>query len=154
MDVADLPGVLFVVLTGVLAGVLVSVEIAVVPLLGALPGAEFSRQHRFLDSRFDPAMPWLARVALVCGLGATWTTDRTAARITLGASVLALVAVALVSELSNVRMNRRVDSWPESAPPPGWDRLRGRWARANRWRTLAAVVSFVSAVLGLVLMSG
>jgi hypothetical protein len=149
MLIATLSAV-FVLLTGGLAGVLAGVELAVVPMLAALPGDRFIEVHRLLDRRFDPTMPRTAQLALITGLTLVIITPGTAGRVAFGLALSAVVAVALISELGNVRMNRRIDSWPPGDPPDGWTVLRAGWARANRVRTAAAAAGFLAAVIGAV----
>ncbi|MFU8850846.1 anthrone oxygenase family protein [Micromonospora sp. SL1-18] len=135
--------VVFVLCTGVLAGVLVAVDRAVVPMLLRLPRQTWSEVHRLLDPGFDPLMPTVNKVALATGLGLAFLAPSPAARAAFATALAGVVGVALVSELANVRMNRRIDAWAEAGEiPDGWATLRARWARANRWRTASAVLAF------------
>lgn len=68
MGVAVLTAV-FLLLTGLLAGTLFTVEVAVVPTLGALPGERWVQVHTLLDHRFDPMMPRINMVTLASCLG-------------------------------------------------------------------------------------
>lgn len=139
----------FVLCTGVLAGALVAVERAVVPMLLRLPRQTWSDVHRLLDPGFDPLMPTVNKVALATGLGLTVLAPGGAAKAAFAAALAGVVCVALVSELRNVTMNRRIDAWAEAGEiPDDWQSLRDRWARANRWRTAAAAVAFVGALAG------
>ncbi|MFR9776127.1 anthrone oxygenase family protein [Micromonospora sp. MS34] len=139
----------FVLCTGILAGALVAVDRAVVPMLLHLPRQTWSEVHRLLDPGFDPLMPTVNKVALVTGLGLTLLAPGTAARAAFATAFAGVAGVALVSELSNVRMNRRIDEWAAVGEiPDGWRALRARWARANRWRTASAVLAFAGALCG------
>lgn len=139
---------LFLLLTGVLAGVLVAVETAVVPMLVALPGDRFAETHRLLDPGFDPLMPRVNKVTLATGVVLVVLVDGVPATVALAAAVLGVVGVALVSETVNVRLNRRIEAWGDGAPPSGWSALRHRWTRANRLRTVFAVLAFGAAAAG------
>lgn len=147
MLVDVLAGVLLL-LTGALAGVLVAVEIAVVPMLADLPGEGYVKVHRLLDPRFDPLMPTVDKIGLVVGLALTVLAPGGAARASFGAAVAGLAGVALVSELSNVRINRLIDTWEPDRLPHTWAETRARWARANRGRTVIAVAGFAAAIVG------
>ncbi|MER5292394.1 DUF1772 domain-containing protein [Streptomyces pharetrae] len=139
----------FVLCTGVLAGALVAVERAVVPMLLRLPRRTWSEVHRLLDPGFDPLMPTVNKVALAAGLGLSFLAPSAASRAVFAAALASVAGVALVSELRNVRMNRRIDAWAEAGEiPDGWDTLRADWARANRRRTACAVLAFCAAVGG------
>ncbi|MGI5519960.1 anthrone oxygenase family protein [Micromonospora sp. CA-259024] len=141
--VAAALAVVFVLCTGTLAGALVAVDRAVVPMLLSLPRQTWSQVHRLLDPGFDPLMPTVNKVALACGLALCFLAPNAAARVVFGTALAAVAGVALISELRNVRMNRRIGAWAEAGEiPDGWRALRGRWARANRWRTVAAVLAF------------
>ncbi|WP_320783984.1 hypothetical protein [Streptomyces sp. CRN 30] len=144
----DLLAALLVLLTGALAGVLVAVEIAVVPMLAELPGHRYVQVHRLLDPRFDPLMPTVDKVALGVGLLLVVLAPGWAAK---GAFIVAeagLIGVALVSELSNVRINRSIDTWETDRLPQGWAETRARWARSNRSRTWIGLAGFVAAIAG------
>lgn len=142
----------FLSLSGVLAGVLFTVEVAIVPAVGALSGERFVQMHRLLDRRFDPLMPRVNKVALlVCAAlvilaGGVWP------RIAVALAGLCIVAVAVVSEGWNVRINRVVDRWDPEALPGDWTAVRARWAAANRVRTLFAIAGFVATIVGAALI--
>jgi len=142
---------LLLLLTGALAGVLLAVEVAVVPMLGRLPGDRYREVHRLLDPRFDPLMPTVNKVALVAGLVLTVYGPGTDTRIAYAVTEAGLVGVALVSELSNVRMNRTIDTWEAGRLPGSWTATRERWARANRYRTWLALTAFGAAIVGVTL---
>lgn len=140
---------LLLLLAGALAGVLVAVEIAVVPMLADLPGERYVQVHRMLDPRFDPLMPTIDKIALAVGLALIVFAPGTEARVAFAVAEAGLVGVALVSELSNVRINRSIDSWEEDRLPQGWAEARARWARSNRHRTWIALAGFAAAVVGM-----
>lgn len=137
-----------VLLSGALAGVLIAVDIAVVPMLAGLRGDRYVEIHRSLDPRFDPLMPTVDKIALVVGLVLIVTAPGWDAKAAFAVAEAGLVGVALVSELSNVRINRDIDTWVTRGVPPGWAETRTRWARSNRHRTWIAVVGFAAAVTG------
>jgi hypothetical protein len=143
---------LFLSLSGALAGVLFTVEVAIVPAVGALPGERFVQVHRLLDRRFDPLMPRVNKAALaVCGTlvilaGGVWP------RAAIAFAGLCIVAVAVVSEGWNVRLNRVVDRWDPEALPDDWTGIRTRWAAANRVRMLFAIAGFVATIVGAALI--
>jgi uncharacterized membrane protein len=143
---------LFMLLSGTLAGVLVAVEIAVVPMLARLPGDRYVEAHRLLDPRFDPLMPTANKVALVAGLALVILGRGPVAQVCFGIAEAGIVGVALVSELSNVRINRQMDKWDATSLPQEWSRTRVRWARSNRHRTAIALAGFATAIAGLILL--
>jgi hypothetical protein len=146
--VVDLLSSSMVVLTGVLAGTLFTVESAIVPTLLSLPGDRWIQVHTGLDSRFDPLMPSINKVSLGICAALVVLADGTAAKTAFALGGAGTVAVALVSELFNVRMNKRIVGFDPDALPAGWTGLRAKWAAANRARTLFALGGFVSTVVG------
>ncbi|MFE5584803.1 anthrone oxygenase family protein [Kitasatospora sp. NPDC056531] len=139
----------FVLCTGVLAGALVAVERAVAPMLLRLPRQTWSEVHRLLDPGFDPLMPTVNKVALASGLGLCFLAPGAPAKAVFAVALAGVAGVALVSELRNVRMNRRIDEWAAAGEVPDeWSALRDRWSRANRWRTVWALVAFGAALGG------
>lgn len=139
---------LFLLGAGSLAGVLAAVELAVVPMLRALRGERWLEVHRLLDPGFDPLMPRVNKLVLGLGLMVLAVVDSIPARVCFAFAVAGIVGVALVSELRNVPMNRRIDTWATAGLPQDWPRLRERWARANRLRTVLAMTGFAAAVCG------
>ncbi|MEV7779631.1 DUF1772 domain-containing protein [Kitasatospora sp. NPDC088351] len=147
--------VVLVLCTGILAGALLAVERAIVPMLLRLPRQTWSDVHRLLDPGFDPLMPTVNKVALAAGLGLTVLAPGAAAKAAFAAALASVAGVALVSELRNVRMNRRIDGWAAAGEiPDGWDALRTRWARANLLRTVFAGLAFGIALGGTWLVLG
>lgn len=143
---------LLVLLSGALAGVLIAVHIAVVPMLADLPGDRYVEIHRSLDPRFDPLMPTVDKIALGIGLVLIVLAPGWDAKAAFAVAEASLIGVALVSELSNVRINRAIDTWVSKGIPHGWAATRTRWARSNRDRTWIAVAGFAAAVTGTYLM--
>ncbi|MFF8955261.1 anthrone oxygenase family protein [Streptomyces sp. NPDC014894] len=148
MLVAFLAAVL-VLCTGVLAGALLAVERAVVPMLLSLPRQTWAEVHRRLDPGFDPLMPTVNKAALAAGLALSVLAPGADAKAAFASALGGTAGVALVSELRNVRMNRRIGAWAESGRfPDGWGELRDAWARANRLRTALAALAFCAALYG------
>lgn len=142
----------FLLLTGILAGTLFTVEVAMVPALGALPPERWVQVHLLLDRRFDPLMPRINKVSLVICFALVILADGFGAKLAFAIGGICTVGVALVSEFFNVRMNRHISGWDPQAPPPGWHGLRTRWASFNRVRTLIAVAGFASTIAGAALI--
>ncbi|SBW23170.1 hypothetical protein FDG2_3672 [Candidatus Protofrankia californiensis] len=128
---------------GLLAGSLLAVEKAVVPYFASLPAGRYVPTLTFLDGRFDPFMPWLARVKAVLAVAAIVTAPSTASRVLFGAGLACTVGVGAVSEIVNVALNRRIRTWDPDHPPPDWDAVRQRWAQGNRLRLALAVAGLV-----------
>jgi uncharacterized membrane protein len=139
-------GALFLLLCGALAGVLIAVEVAVVPMMAALPGDRWVQVHRLLDPGFDPLMPNVNKVTLALGVVLAIFVDGAWAQIAFAVAVLSIIAVAVVSEKYNVRMNRDIDEWEVDRLPEGWAALRAAWARWNRVRTAISLVGFAAAI--------
>jgi hypothetical protein len=144
----DVLGAVFLLLSGTLAGVLFAVEIAVVPTILALAAEPYVRVHTLLDRRFDPLMPRINKVALAICVLLVVFAEPVGAKVGIGLAGVATVGVAVVSEVYNVRMNRRIADWDPRALPADWQSVRARWASANRVRTLIAFAGFAAAITG------
>ncbi|WP_250280687.1 MULTISPECIES: anthrone oxygenase family protein [unclassified Frankia] len=124
---------------GLLAGALLAVEKAVIPYFASLPAGRYVPTLTFLDDRFDPFMPWLARVKALVTIAAIVTAHSTASQVLFGAGLLCTAGVGIVSESINVALNRRIRSWDPGHPPPNWEAVRRRWAWGNRLRLALAI---------------
>jgi uncharacterized membrane protein len=67
------------------------------------------------------------------------------------AGIVALVVWVAVTLGGTVPINAAALEWDVSAPPASWGAAVDRWERLNSVRTWAAVVAFVSLLLGLTL---
>ena len=139
----------FLLLTGLLAGTLFTVHVAIVPVLGALPGERWIQVHSLLDRRFDPMMPRINKVSLVICAVLVVLADDVGAKLLFGVGGACVIGVAVVSEAWNVRMNHRIVKWNPAALPQEWLTMRLRWANANLVRTLLAVAGFASTIVGI-----
>jgi hypothetical protein len=151
-SLAALLAVAVVLAVGTLAGTLVAVATAVVPVFRALPAARYIQLHQLLDPGFDPLMPWISRLAMLASVALVVLAPHPAARFAWGAGLLLTGLVAVVSEVRNVSINRRVLSWDPQSPPADWALLRARWARGHQLRTCFAVAAFL-ADIGAVLLT-
>jgi uncharacterized membrane protein len=143
----------FVLMTGLLAGLLSAVDLAVVPALAALPADRYLQLHRLLDPRFDPLLPRFSRLTLGTGVLLAFLAPGAPAKAGFAVAGLCVVGVALVSELRNVRLNRRIDTWDAGRLPGQWSQVRHQWGRWHRIRTLISIAGFVAAVAAALLTS-
>lgn len=144
----------FVLLAGLLAGVLFTVEVAIVPTIRALAPEPWINVHILLDRRFDPMMPRINKVALAISLVLIVFTPGVPAKIAFGVAAVCIVGVAYVSEVYNVRMNKRIAAWEITDLPADWGSVRTAWASANRVRTLIALAGFAATIAAVALASG
>ncbi|GAA0538103.1 DUF1772 domain-containing protein [Paractinoplanes ferrugineus] len=142
---------LFLLLAGLLAGVLFTVEMAIVPTIRALAADPWIRVHVLLDRRFDPMMPRMNKVALAIGLVLIVFVPGPATKVAFAAAALSIGGVAVISEVYNVRLNKRIAAWPVGDPPAEWPEVRARWARANQARTLVALGGFAVTIAAVAL---
>jgi 2-polyprenyl-6-methoxyphenol hydroxylase-like FAD-dependent oxidoreductase/uncharacterized membrane protein len=145
--VVDALALVFLVAAGVLAGVLVGVDLAVVPMLGALPGEGYLQVHKLLDPSFDPFMPRLSKVTLVAGVALVVFAPGVPTKVTFALALLSIVGMAVVSEVFNVRMNRRIDTWSAERIPGDWQTVRATWGFWHRVRTVLSLAGFVAAAV-------
>lgn len=151
MMFATILAMLVVIISGIIAGVMAAVSRAVVPTFAALPADRYVQLHQLLDSRFDPFMPWITRFNLLQGVVMVIVVEPLVPKILTAVGMLLLAAMAVVSELGNVPINRKVLSWDPAQPPTGWSELRSRWARWQHLRSFLAAASFTAVTVAALL---
>lgn len=157
--------------SGVQAGALLMVLYGVCPTFRQLPVPEWMRLHVSLDRSVERYMPAINIVTGGATLLLLFTAQDPAVRVLRGIALAHNVALALMSELVNVRINkaiaRRVTA-PASGAASGNGGLltvprlddateqqlvivRERWIRWHGWRTLDIVLGFVLLVTAVLL---
>ncbi|WP_157408371.1 DUF1772 domain-containing protein [Actinoplanes sp. N902-109] len=137
-------GLLSVVLllaSGTVAGVLFAVALSIVPALLAMPPGRYIYAHKLLGRNWDPTMPALVLSStLLAAVLAVLATDRARTVLFAVAAVL-LVAVAGVSHLANVPINKQLRELDPDRMPVQWQDPRRLWRRWHLLRTGFAVLA-------------
>ncbi|KXK63828.1 hypothetical protein AWW66_01215 [Micromonospora rosaria] len=134
--------------SGTTAGVLFAVALSMVPALRAMPVDRYVQAHRLLGRNWDPTMPIVVLTTVAALLALAVVVDPVPSRVAFGLGAVLMAAVAGVSHLGNVPLNRSVKSLPaETVPGPDWVDPRPVWGRLHLLRTSLALAAFL---LGLV----
>ena len=136
-------GAAAVIASGFVAGVLFSVALSVVPAFLGLPPDRYVEIHKLVGRRYDRVMPPLVLTYTLLDLFLAARAEAPSERALLAAAAACGLGTALVSQLGNVPINRRVKSLPPGAVPAGWDDPRARWRGFNLVRTGLAACGFV-----------
>jgi uncharacterized membrane protein len=147
--------------SGIQAGALLMFLLGVCPTLAALPLPEWMRLHVALDRSIERYMPGLNLVTSAAALALLFVAQEPQVR---ALRVLALahnVALAVISEAVNVRINKRIAARvpatvgaPAPADTADGGALRDRWIRWHRIRTAVIVVGFAQYVVAILWTTG
>ncbi|MFY1699393.1 MULTISPECIES: anthrone oxygenase family protein [unclassified Solwaraspora] len=137
-------GVVVLTGSGLTAGVLYAVALSVVPAFRALSPQRYVETHKLIGRRFDLVMPPTVLTWTVGDVVAAVLTGHPVVRLLLLVAAAAGCAVAVVSQLGNVPINRRVKALPAGALPPHWPDPRAHWRAFNLLRTGFAVLGLVA----------
>jgi hypothetical protein len=162
--------------SGIQAGALLMVLYGVCPTFRQLGVAEWMSLHVSLDRSIERYMPAINLTTGASTLILLFLAQEPAARALRVLALVCNVALALMSELVNVRINksiaRRVGSavpvaagpagGPVPAPLPGLDSpehaslvaTRERWIRWHLWRTVDIVLGFALSVVAVLVVAG
>src|SRR5215469_3641024 len=133
---------------GLVAGVFLMGTFAVHPAVGSLDTASHLRLRQELIRRLSKFMPPIMFLPVVASVGAMmlcrssvlWVSD------TLGLA-LSLATIGITVSV-NAPLNRRFAGWSPDALPLEWKSYIARWNVAHSVRMMAALGSFICAILG------
>lgn len=145
MDATRVLVPLLLLTDGLATGVMLATVIGLAPYQLALPYQSYVGAIQFLWKRYDPMMPIMNVLALLCDIGLVAVTEERSARTLFGLAGLLLLVVMVVSVVKNVPINRFVMSLDPQHEPADWARLdpRVRWRNWNLFRTTLAVGALV-----------
>ncbi|GAA4608341.1 putative membrane protein [Actinoplanes octamycinicus] len=136
--------------SGLLAGVLFAVALSVVPALAAMTPDRYVVTHQLLGRRYDRVMPLINLASFGSAVTLAARSDDGARTALLAGVAVALAGVALVSQLGNVPINRRVKRTDPARVDDSWADPRRRWRGWNLLRTTFAVTACVLAAAAVV----
>jgi uncharacterized membrane protein len=151
--VTDALDVLTVVLASLVAGGLVAADAGLVQTIRDLPEATGLRLHVAFDHYVEWSMPPLTIATFIVAVIDLAVRESHPAALTglMVAALVATVVVAGVSQLINVPLNASMRKWESGSVPVEYARMRRRWDRAHRARTLAGQVALICFVVALLL---
>jgi len=144
--------VAIVVSAGVMFGVLLFMQMAILPMLNALPSSGFiTACQKIYMEQFHPIMVWNAIAGIAMGMALIPLVDDWSARVLLLLGGAGITVVGVISEYFNRPRWRKFEKWNPEQAPPEWETLRTKWGWFHLVRTWAAggvVVAF--AVAGII----
>jgi hypothetical protein len=147
--------------SGIQAGALLLVYYGVCPTFRELPVPEWMRLHVSLDRSVEKYMPALNVTTGGTTLVLLFLDQPGPVRLLRIVALAHNIALALMSELVNVRLNKQIAARvlaPVGGPAPAdevdFDQVRERWIQWHGWRTLVIVTGFVEYAIAVLLTSG
>jgi uncharacterized membrane protein len=134
---------------GVLAGILVGTGLTEYTAKG-LPEISWTLRFQLEDHLFAKAMPPLMLGTLLA-LAAACILGRGGSRVMLGAAVIFMLLVLVITIGFELPLNKQIQSWTAGSAPDDWTRVRDLWLQRHLLRTISGTASFVCALLALVL---
>ncbi|MEV6872874.1 DUF1772 domain-containing protein [Amycolatopsis sp. NPDC051128] len=140
-------------LLGVLAGEELIVRYGIHPALSTLDDRAHLPARQALVRRLRVVVPivMLPAAALAVTVLVVVTGPGLAMR---WATLIAMVVFLLLSFLGTVPINVKVNDWRADAPPGDWKAVIRRWARIDVFRSTAATIAFLFAVLAVAYQTG
>jgi hypothetical protein len=131
--------------SGLTAGVLFSVALSVVPAFLGMEPVRYVELHKLVGRRYDRIMPpmvvvWTVSDAALAIGGPGTAPSRSLFALAAGCGA----AVAAVSQLGNVPINRRVKRTPPGPVPADWPDPRPRWRAFHLARTYLAALALIA----------
>ncbi len=133
---------------GILTGILVGTGLAGFTAR-ALPEAAWVMRFQLEDTLFAKAMPPVM-LATLLALVAASVLSQGRSRWLYAASALCVVLVLVVTVGFEVPLNRQIQSWTPGSAPSIWPQVRDLWLQRHLLRTIASILAFLFALLGLV----
>jgi hypothetical protein len=136
---------------GLLFGAMMEVVVADIPLFLELSRDSFIVVHDGIDRRKHPIMPILSVIAIVTSLSELWLYHNSWQMFFSIVGILGIAAVAAISELINVPLNKKIKSSATTSAHGDVFALRTRWIRGHYMRTIAAALSFAAFLIPILL---
>jgi hypothetical protein len=137
---------------GLLFGAMIEVAVADIPLFLELPRDSFIVVHDGIDRRKHPIMPVLSVIAVATSLGELWVFHDSWQVIFSVVGIIGIAAVAAISELINVPLNKKIKKCTTTSIYGDVFALRTQWIRGHYLRTIAAALSFAAFLIPILLL--
>ncbi|WP_433973622.1 anthrone oxygenase family protein [Tunturiibacter lichenicola] len=142
--------VLAVVAIGLVAGTLLGSGLVGLSAKG-LPEEMWTKSFQLEDALYSKAMPPLFVTSLAALFVSCFVTRGSARGLFVAATVFMLV-VLIVTLWGEVPLNQQIQTWVPGAAPANWADIRDRWLANHLVRTIAGLLGFVCATVGLAKM--
>jgi uncharacterized membrane protein len=147
LDVRNSVALIATLSVGLLAGILVGTGMTEFTARG-LPESSWVLRFQLEDHLFAKAMPPLMLSTLLA-LIVAFVLAHGHSRWLFGASILFTLVVLAVTIGFEVPLNKQIQSWTPGDAPPVWQHVRDLWLQRHLLRTVASVLSFISALSAL-----
>jgi hypothetical protein len=144
-------GVVVLVGSGLTAGVLFSVALSIVPAFLGVEPHRYVELHKLVGRRYDHVMPPMVAVWTLSDAVLAIGAGTASGRLLFGVAAGCGAAVAAVSQLGNVPINRLVKRMPAGPVPANWSDPRARWRAFNLARTYLAAIALAANACALLL---
>ena len=142
--------ILAVVAVGLLAGIMLDTGMG--QFAGRnLPEANWTLEHQATDALFRKVMPAFFNATAILLIAAA-ALSKSSSRWMFGGAALLIVVSIVITVRVEVPLNRTIALWTPGAAPPDWSLLRDRWLWHHWTRTIASIIAFLCATVGLVKM--
>ena len=113
------------------------------PMRETSSGAVFTEIQKGRDRVASRVMPILENAAILLVAACVFLSRTVPIAFGLSLAGLVLIAADMAVTLTcNVPINKQVQGWNASAPPPVWAELRDRWEKFHTIRTVLIVSGF------------
>ena len=147
LDLRQIVPIIATILIGLIAGLLFGTGMAIYTAR-SLPEASWTIRFQLEDALFVKAMPPFFLTTLAALVIAS-VVSQGAARWFFGTAALLTLGVLVITIGFEIPINRQVQAWTPGAAPANWQMLRDRWLANHLYRTIAGILAFISAVIGL-----
>ena len=137
---------LAVLLVGLIAGLLVGTAMDH-HKLRVLDAVAWTSARQSMDGLFSKLMPWWWNTTLLILFFAGYLNQGRARWLFMSAGVLLLFGI-VITVAFEVPMNKNIASWTASTIPENWSEIRERWLTFHNVRTVAGVLAFICALVG------
>jgi hypothetical protein len=138
---------LAVIAIGLVAGSLLGTGLVGLTAKG-LPEQMWTQSFQLEDALFSKVMPPLFLTTLTAMLVSCFVMRGSVRGLFVAATVFMLI-VLIVSVRGEVPLNQQIQTWVPGAAPANWADIRDRWLANHLVRTVAGLLGFVCAAMGL-----
>ena len=147
LEFARVAVVTLVILSGLSSGAMLT--IALLQSADKEPTPEFWTERQNVNDRFfRKIMPRVFPLILIAA-GTSAMLLHHNGRVLMLVSLVAWLAVIVVTGALEVPLNKRIEQWQPGAIPPEWREVRTKWDGNHRLRTYFGLAAFLCAVVAL-----
>lgn len=111
----------------------------------------FIEVRYLMDIAMDSTFRYTLYTALVANIALVAVNAKAPGGLPFITSVIALICLildVLLAVKGNVPINKTIGTWSAGHYPTNWKSYRNKWFEIFKWRSLAAIVAFISLLAG------